>query len=246
MSELPAENPKGGVIGKLPLTLQEAMSNWFAENASLGNGDLRTPVTLEALQRTETADYWVVNRKKLGRAEVMEVMLDMVASGYSIPALLAITGMPKHRTVMSWLVDYKPFADSMEVAERMRAMVLAEQALEIVDGSTDDKQAFRDKVRSDLRLKMAEIFNPKKYGKKQMIDVTHHLDDLSGSEVWSRFRSILISHQEMIQKNTGILIEVPVQDAEIVQDFDAVEFPEPDPMHIGMEGESNPAPDPQL
>jgi hypothetical protein len=241
MSELPAQESRG-IIGKLPLTLQSAMGNWFAENASMGQGDLRTPVTLEALQRTETSDYWVVNRKKLGRAEVMELMIDMVAGGYSVPALLQVTGMPKPRTIMSWLQDYKPFADMMETAEKMRAVILAEQALDIVDATEDPKMAFRDKTRADMRMRMAEIFNPKKFGKKQLVDVTHHMDDLSGDEVWSRFRSILISHQDMIQSKTGIKIEVPIQDAEIVNDESLVAPVEQDFRTLGMQGVVDPTP----
>lgn len=229
-----------GPVGKLPLTLQTAMETWFSENSSVGLGDLRAQVTLEALQRTETADHWVINRKRLSRADIMELSLDMVASGYSIPALLQITGMPKARTFMTWLNDYKPFADLMETAEKMRAIILSEQALEIVDGTTNPKLAFRDKTRADLRMRMAEIFHSKKFGKKQIVDVTHHLDDLSSPEVWSRFRSILISHQAMIEENTGIKIEVPCQDAEIVQEATPL-APEYQTIEtLGMEGLAGP------
>ena len=232
-------DPLEGPVGKLPLTLQAAMGNYFECNPCLGQGDLRAPITLEALQRTETADHWIIERKRLSRADVMELCLDMVATGYSIPAILAIPGFPKHRTYMGWLLDYKPFADLMEVAEKMRAIILAEQALDIVDATTDPKMAFRDKTRADLRMRMAEVFHSKKYGKKQLIDVTHH-DDLSGDEVWSRFRSILITHASMIQEKTGIKIDVPCEDAEIVSE-DPSAPPTPSIWEIGMEGMSNPS-----
>jgi len=237
---IPPEGPSP--LGRLPVTLQEAMGNWFGENSSLGQGDLRTPVTFEALQRTEQADYWVVNRKRLGRAEIMEMMLDLVASGFSMPTILATHGMPKPRTVMTWLADYRPFADLMETSEKMRAIILSEQALEILDGSQDDKQAFRDNARATLRMKMAEVMHSKKFGRKQQVDITHHLDDLMPEEVWTRFSSILQSHKDMIEAKTGIKIEVPFQEAEVVK-IEAHEEPEADQMTLGMEGTPSPAQD---
>ena len=57
-------DPLEGPVGKLPLTLQAAMGNYFECNPCLGQGDLRAPITLEALQRTETADHWIIERKR--------------------------------------------------------------------------------------------------------------------------------------------------------------------------------------
>ena len=73
MSDSPATT---GPIGKLPLTIRESMSRWFEENASLGLGDLRANITLEMLQRTETADTLDGGAQDLGRADLMELSLD--------------------------------------------------------------------------------------------------------------------------------------------------------------------------
>jgi hypothetical protein len=229
------------VVGRMPLTLMDAMGHYFASNPCIGQGDLRAAITLEALQRTETQDYWIVNRKQLSRADVMELMLDMVASGYSIPALLAVPGMPKARTVMNWISDYKTFADLMETAEKMRAIILAEQALEIVDEpDPSGKQTFHQKTRADLRIRMAESMYAKKYGKKQTVDVTHH-DDLTGPEVWSRLQSVLTVHQALIEEKTGIKILLPAQGVAVV---DAeVEMPTDDIPTLGMQGDANPSDD---
>jgi hypothetical protein len=229
-----------GPVGKLSLTLQDAMGNWFMENPCMGRGDVRAEVTIEALQRTETADYWVINRKRLYRADVMELMLDLTCSGFSIPAILAMPGMPKNRTYITWINEYKVFADLMDASEQMRALILSEQALEIMDDTNDPtgKQAFRDKTRAELRMRMAEVLHTKRYGKKQMVDVTHHNDDLSSPEVWSRFRSVLVTHAEMIESATGIKILVPseVQDAQIVRPDEEGFFEAPDVQTLGMEG----------
>jgi len=238
-----ADSPKpiSDTVGQMPLTIQEAMSGYFQNNACLGEGDLRVPVTLEALQRNESQDVWTIGNRKLGRANVMELSLDMVSSGYSITSLFGITGFPKPRTFMQWMTDYKPFADLMEQAEKMRAIILAEQALDIVD-SSDAKTAFKNKIRADVRMRLAEAFNPKKYGKKQQIDVTHNLDNLSSEETWSRFRSILVAHKDMIAERTGIKVEIPCEDAEIVETV-VEETPEVDPMTLGMQGTPVPVED---
>jgi hypothetical protein len=226
-------------LSRLPLPVVDAMEVYFENNPSLGDGDLRAEVTLEMLNRAETTDTWTVCNRKLGRAQVMELLLDQVAAGYSIPALLRITGMPRPRTYMRWVTDYRVFREMMEVAEQMQAMVHVDDALEIVDAiDPDGKQAFRDKMRSDLRMRMAEIFNPRKYGKKQMVDVTHHAD-IDPEEQWSRFSSILTTHAQMIEAKTGIKIIFPERPLEM-QTIDVTPEPEPDVKTLGMEGENIP------
>ena len=228
-----------GPLGKLPITVQAAMEDWFCANPCMGRGDMRAEVTLDALRRTECADYWIVNRKKLDRAAIMELMLDLVASGFSIPAILAIPGMPKNRTYITWINEYKVFADLMDIAEQMRATILSEQAIEIMDNPDDPlgKQALRDRGRADLRMRMAEVLHTRRFGKKQMMEVTHKTDDLSSPEVWSRFRSVLVTHADMIQSATGIKIIVPSEtiDGEVIRP-DEPGFFEQDPATLGMEG----------
>jgi hypothetical protein len=233
---LPNERP--GLVGQLPLTVMEAMSRFFENNVCLGRGDLRAEITLEALQRSETADHWIINRKKLSRADVMELMLNLVAEGHSVPSILSIPGMPKNRTYITWMNEYKVFSDMMEVAEQMRATILSEQAIEIIDSADPTgKRAFRDKARADLRMKMAEVLHSRKFGKKQTVDVHHSLDDLSSPEVWSRFASVLTVHADMIEAKTGIKILLPadVREAEVLH-FDEGDQPEPDIATLGMEG----------
>jgi hypothetical protein len=221
----------------MPLPMMEAMETYFSNNPCLGDGDLRAEVSLEMLNRAETTDTWTVCGRKLGRADVMEILLDQVAAGYSIPSLLRLPGMPRPRTYLNWISDYKAFSDMMEVAEKMAAMIHVDDALEIADSvDPDGKQALRDRQRSDLRMRLAEIYNPKKYGKKQMVDVTHHAD-IDPDEQWSRFQSILTTHAQMIEAKTGIKILFPEHPG-AMQTIDVTPEPESDPRTIGMEGEN--------
>lgn len=197
---------------KISLVLQERIAHFLDENACLGQGDLRAEVTLESLQRTETRDFWIIEGRRCTRAEIMEIILDSVSAGYSLPAILGMPGFPKGRTVMSWIKDYRPFREMLEIAGQFYGIVKANEAEEILDGSDDPKQAFRDKARADLRMRMAEAFNPKVFSKKQMVDVTHHLDDLSSEQVADRFRSKLIANRKIIEEKLGIQIIVPSLD----------------------------------
>lgn len=218
---------------KIPVALTASLNRYLEETPCQGPGDLGLATTLEAMARAQEKSFWTVMGRKLSRMQVMELLVDMVAEGHAMLHLLALSGMPKARTIGIWLAEVKGFRDAMDMAERMRAMMLADEALEIMDGTTI-KRAFADKARAELRLKLAGSLDPRKYGKRVLVDDPTHGTD-NESEVWSRFRSILVVHADMIQKNTGIRIEVPVQDAEIVSEKKD-EPRELEPEEIGMQG----------
>lgn len=219
---------------QLPLALQDAMGTWLENNASLGPGDLRTLATLDALVKAEVRDTWTVMGRKLNRIQVMELIVDMMSERHPLLSLLAVNGMPKAKTVMVWMQDHKAFREAVAFAEKMRAMLLTDEALQIVDGSTA-KTAFQNKIRADLRMKLAGALDPKKYGKRLSIDQGETGDNLNEDELWSRMKSILISHSQMFQERTGIKLEIPVQDAEVVPNDDVAQF-DLDPATLGIQG----------
>jgi len=227
--------PLTGPVKFLPISIQDAMETYLCNNACLGQGDLRANITLEMLQRTETADTWTINRRKMGRADVMEMLLDLVSSGFSIPEILTITGMPKARTYMTWLNSHKEFADLMTVADDMYARQQAWQAEQILAGNDDPKQAFRDNARANLKMRLAEVTNPKRFGKKNTLDINHH-DDLSGTEVWSRMAAMLETNAKIIEEhcpNIKITVVGDFQDADVVEREEVA----PDPLEaLGMQG----------
>ena len=222
---------------KVNMVVQERISRFLENNACLGAGDLRGEITLEALQRTETKDVWIIERRRCTRADVMEIILDSISAGYSLPSILSIPGFPEGRTVMGWIRDYKPFREMMDIAGQFYGMAKANEAELILDGSDDPKTAYRDKARADLRMRMAEAFNPRVFSKKQIVDHNHHLDDLSSEQVISQFKSKLLSHKKFWEEKLGVQIIVPtleekVQDAEVVDETPA----DPNPETLGMEG----------
>lgn len=212
------------------------MGTWLENNASLGPGDLRTVATLEALVKAEVRDTWTVLGKKLTRLQLMELIVDMMAERHSMLDLLAVAGMPKAKTVMVWMQDYKAFREAVAFAEKMRAMLLTDEAVKIVDGSTA-KTAFQNKIRADLRMKVAAALDPRKYGKRLSIDQGDQTDNMSEEELWSRMRSILVAQAGLFQEKTGIRMEIPpVQDAEIVPAPTPAEQFDLDPATLGIQG----------
>jgi len=227
---------------KIPPTIKDALTHYFEHNPPLGPGDGSAAVTLEMLQRKQNRKDWQVYGRSMSKAEVMEVLIDLVASGFPIPKILEeAPGFPTMVTILEWLKDYKAFRDMMEVADHACAMVLAHRAEQILESSNDPKQVFRDKAKSDLKMRLAEAIFPKRFGKKQQIDVTHTLDELSSPEIWSRFRSVLISHASMIEQETGIKMIIPdAIDAEIVHTEELAPVAPLNPRTLGMQGDADP------
>jgi hypothetical protein len=216
------------------------MEEYFEENPTIGMGDLRGSMALEILQRREGGDSWMIHGKKCSRADVMEIIVDMMCEGYLIPDILAYKGegvagdtkMPKKITVANWINDYADFRKALEAAEMMYAFQKVSEAEHILDGSDDVKQTNRDKARADLRMQLAQALHSKKFGKKQTIDVQHH-DEISGPEAWTRLKAFLVNNQKLIEEHTGIGLNVPVIEAEVIED--PVQET-PDVMTLGMEG----------
>ena len=223
----------------LPFTLQESMEAWFSETAPLGDGDIRTPVTLEALQRAEVKDTWVVCRRKRTREELMQMIVDLVASGHSLPSLWKQEGMPKPITIARWTKEYRPFSEALEAAEKLRGIFLAESALEILDGSTDKDQAYRDNARANLRMRMAESLNSKKYSKR-VIATTDEDVVLAEKDLVSQFRALLLSHQKSFEEKMGIEVKVLTMDAEVVAQVAEDDDYDIDPLTLGMGGSIDP------
>jgi hypothetical protein len=227
--------------GKMPLALRERVTKYLSENPCLGIGDMRTNITLEALRKTEVKSYWIIEDKRLDRSNVMLLLLDMVADGYNLPSILDLPGMPKPVTVMEWMKDFKEFRELMDAAGEFYALRKANEAEDILDNSDNPKQAFRDKARADLRMKLAENFNPKRFAKKQQIDVNHH-ETLPEDELVTRLKSVLISHKQAFESKLGIKIiipgieDAPVEDATIINAEPEAEQEAPPPQTIGFEG----------
>lgn len=221
----------------LPITLRDAMQSFFELNPSVGTGDLRAAVTLEALQRQECVDSWTIQGKKLGRADVMELMIDMIANGFTIPKILKHPGMPRPRTVMNWMENYREFRLAVEAAEQWQAMLMVDEAVDALESSDDPLQTGRDKAKADLKMKIAASLNPKKYGKKQQLDLGMEKDSRTPEEQWSVFAAILEAHRPLIEERTKFKLVVPVIDAEIVEKEEEKEDPRvAEQRAIGMYG----------
>lgn len=208
------------VRDRLPITVQQAMDDYFENNMPLGDGDLRAPMKLEVSQRIEGRDYWIVNRKRLSREEVMQAICNMVCDGFSLVQVLRYPGMPRNVTVMNWFNHYPKFKELFDKCDEFRAHVLVEQAMESLWDDNDPKQAKRDNDKANLNMRIAESLNPKKYGKKA--GNTDPAELPGGQEAWDRLANIMMTHKEVFEAKTGIKLE-RIEDAEIIKDTIGVE-----------------------
>lgn len=111
-----------------------------------------------------------------------EICYQMVAHQRPITKIAKMEGMPCVTTIFRWIHDLEPdgtgaFADMYRLAAKERAMILAEEALEIADeepgytpkgvdgGSVADKR-----LRVDVRKWFAAKLDPKTFSEK--MDVT--------------------------------------------------------------------------
>ena len=131
--------------------------------------------------------------KKTGRPSdytdgLADAICDRLADGESLRKICADDEMPNKSTVLRWLDKNPAFCDQYERARARQTEGMVDDILEIADDSADDFQEVevapgvkvnqvnheviqRSRIRVDARLKLMQLLNPKKYGKKLALEV---------------------------------------------------------------------------
>ena len=131
--------------------------------------------------------------------EVIEELIDWIASGQTLRAFCRQKGKPAWRTVYLWLEQDTELAARFASARDLGADAIAEEALSIADtplvGETVSTDARGETVRRedmlghrklqvDTRLRLLAKWNPKKYGEKTEHTVNGPVTlSLKGSDV---------------------------------------------------------------
>ena len=102
-------------------------------------------------------------RPTIRTPEVAQAICEGVAGGKSLYRVLARQGMPSYAAVCVWLREDKDFQEQYAHAREAQADLLADQIVEIADGTGDVQ---RDRVRIEARMWYAGKLRPKKYGPK--------------------------------------------------------------------------------
>lgn len=121
--------------------------------------------------------------------EVEQRIIDGLCDGIPLRELCRQDGMPNWRTVYDWIAADADLAARIAHARELGFDAIAEDILDIADDGTNDwverkrndgstavvidsEHVQRSKLRIETRLKLLAKWNPKKYGEKQMTELT--------------------------------------------------------------------------
>lgn len=187
--------------------LQAAVQSVSKYLADYGCESLDTDCTLQDVidkANSKERDGWFVMDRVMGRTQVQALLVNLVAEGEYLPALCKVDGMPRLVTVMGWLDDYPDFAVAMKQAERAQAMLFMYEAMAIADGTTP-KDSFVAKLRMDMRGKMAQLLDSRKWSPKQIVEVTVR-EEASAESLRSRLMAIMLSNAKRYREEMGLLV----------------------------------------
>lgn len=115
-----------------------------------------------------------ITRKIAYTPEIAEVIITKIGRGQSIQSIANEPGMPCSWTIHDWLRKHEEFCEAYEKARPARARAIAEKAhseLEAIpDGDRD--AAYIGDVRIRNRLKLAAIFDPRRYSERHIVEHT--------------------------------------------------------------------------
>lgn len=98
-------------------------------------------------------------------AEVAKEICRRLAFGESLTSICKDAGMPSRSTVTAWYIDNREgFSEHYAKARDIGLDVMADQVMEIADGTSEDIQ--RDRLRFDARRWYLSKLAPKRYGDK--------------------------------------------------------------------------------
>ena len=108
----------------------------------------------------------VIGRPTLRTPELEAKILEAINDGHSLRLICKDAGMPNRATVHEWLVGDKAFADRYARAREGRAEKMADEILEISDGSVgEDSNGINSaRLRVDARKWLASKMDPRTYG----------------------------------------------------------------------------------
>lgn len=106
----------------------------------------------------------------------------LIAQGYTLRQIGSLPNMPDKSTIIRWLAAHEEFRDQYARANETRALLMADEILEIADDSTNDwverelkdgtiglaladEHIARSRVRIDARKWLMEKMAPKRYGR---------------------------------------------------------------------------------
>lgn len=212
-----------------------------------GPGDLRSSKKADRAVERAQGSVFQINGETLGSNQVMELICREVSNGQSLVNVCKLPGFPATRQVAVWMRNEPVFKKAYEEAEEVRAIFLAEEALEEAD-SAEGKEGRNDasavKLRVEVRKWLAGKLN-RRYSDRQVIEHLHELELKSEDEL----RAILIAGIESDPKIISMLDHKSLErvgltfsgQSQIGDRSDSDLSPEPEDVEIVIEEEDDDA-----
>lgn len=173
---------------------------------SRGAGDMRHERKLDLTARGAHSVMFRVNGLDLHRNQVMELICQELCRGRGLPEIVRTPGMPSMRAVMRWMKDEPVFREAYEESERIRGLVLAEDAIDIARG-TDATTASANKVMIDT-LKWASSKYNIKFSDRQVIEHKHELESYSEEQLQEKLALMLAGDTKIREKMQPFLQQI--------------------------------------
>jgi hypothetical protein len=147
-----------------------------------------TKVKKKAVKTRKKADVASVVTRRPGRPSSYTEQVGLsvcgwIKQGYTLRQIAALPNMPNKSTIIRWLAEHTEFCDHYARAGEIRALVMADEIIEIADDSTNDwveregkngtvelvpneELMRRSRTRIDTRKWLMSKMAPKRFGER--------------------------------------------------------------------------------
>lgn len=198
----------------------------LSENTLLSRpGDCRLDAKVSVMKMKANAKTYVIGNLTLKQPEVMEWIIQQMVDPErprSLKQIAAIKGAPDLRSIYAWRRAFPSFDEEMKNAEAIRAMLLAEESVEVAMNEDDYKKAGLAKTKAESLRWMASKLDPFKFADRKMEQANDQFKDASISQLMDAVRESIKSNADIIktlsQHERQQFIDMGVMDAEVVKE----------------------------
>lgn len=179
--------------------IDEALS----ENPALAiPGDCRLESRVSLMKKKAARKVYEIEGQRLDQGEVMEWIVERVADAnrpLSLKALAQKKGAPSLREIYGWRRDFPSFDQELTVAENIRAMLLAEESVEVVMDEYDPKAAGLVKAKAESLRWMASKMDPGKFADRKIDKNDDQFKDSSNQQIMDALREAIKANSEILK-----------------------------------------------
>ncbi len=140
---------------------------------------------------------WRIGGEEYDRYKMMNLLVHLVAEGYSLAEICGDSDFPSLKEVREWCPNHPGFERDMLEAEKVRGEILGEQALRVAMDSTGPTVA-ADKLRYEALSKAAARLNAR-YQDKQIVQTEDATGKMTEDQIAERLRAMMEASPELAE-----------------------------------------------